>query len=178
MLPFDRYPSQGRKHLGRPAPGTSSIRSGYGAALQRMTGQTTCANCGLDHTRDYNAWLLLTVDHVVPRQEAIRFGISIEFFEDAVNLMLACSRCNGYLNRYRNKGRPKATWTLEEFLPLRDLVFEDRHAQISVRRNAEKRLLDAQPWPESHPNTRVTTPPYPVMMTLCIVKALLYDEES
>ena len=137
-LPFDQFPERGRHLLGRPRAGTGSSRTGYGLSLQRLTGQNSCAYCGVDLVGDYHRWLLLNVDHVVPRGEAIRLGIPAEFYEDAINLVLACSGCNGYLNRYRSAAEPSTGWTVEEFADLRDLLFRDRFALIAVRRDQER----------------------------------------
>lgn len=106
MLPFDTYPDRGRRLLGRPKAGAGSSRTGYGLALQRMTGQSACAYCDIDLVGDYYRWLLLTVDHVVPRGEAVRLGMSVTLYEDATNLVVACSGCNGYLNLYQCVAKP------------------------------------------------------------------------
>ncbi len=66
MEPFASYPEQGRKPLGRPRDLTGARRSGYGLSLQRMTGQSACAYCGLSLVDTYEHWLLMPVDHVVP----------------------------------------------------------------------------------------------------------------
>jgi hypothetical protein len=88
----------------------------------------------------------MSVDHVVPAGEARRLGIGRVFYEDAINLVLCCAGCNGFGNRYRCNVEPKMTWTLEEFLSLRDRVFEDRFSRISARRTTEIALFESKPW--------------------------------
>ena len=146
MLPFDSFPGGGRQLLGRPKAGSGSSRTGYGLSLQRMTGQSCCAYCGVDLTDNYYHWLLLTVDHVVPVGESVRLGISEDFYQDAINLVLACSGCNGFLNRYRCDGEPLSAWTLDQFVALRDKVFAHRFDLIRARREQEVRLFENKPW--------------------------------
>lgn len=146
MNVFDQYPEGGRTLLGRPRNLTGACRSGYGLDLQRKTGQTRCVYCGVSLVDDYYHWLLLSVDHVVPRGEAARLGIPVQFSEDAINLLLCCAGCNGFGNRYRCVAEPKPDWTLQEFVQLRDAIFEERTRSIAARRSIERKLFDAQPW--------------------------------
>ncbi len=146
MRVFDTYPNAGRALLGRPRDVTGACRSGYGLGLQRLTGQTTCAYCGVSLVDTYHHWLLMSVDHVVPGGEARRLGAPAHYYEDAMNLVLCCAGCNGFGNRYRCAASPQALWTLEEFVALRDAVFADRLARIAVRRIAEVALFDSRPW--------------------------------
>jgi hypothetical protein len=111
-----------------------------------MTGQSVCAYCGVDLVGDYHRWLLLTVDHVVPAGESVRLGIPEDFYQDAINLVLACSGCNGFLNRYRIDTEPAKDWTLEQFVALRDTVFAHRYGLVEARREQEVRLFESKPW--------------------------------
>lgn len=142
--PFLRYPGQGRQLLGRPRGGAS--RSGYGLSLQCMTGQTTCAYCGMSLVDTYPHWLLMSVDHAIPRSEALRLGIDISFYEDAINHVLCCSGCNGFGNRYRHHIEVGDPWALESFLALRDRIFADRFERIAARRTMEEALFASRPW--------------------------------
>lgn len=54
-LLFGTYPGGGRKLLARRAG--DNCRKGYGLQLQRLTGQTTCAYCGLSLITTYEQWL-------------------------------------------------------------------------------------------------------------------------
>ena len=111
-----------------------------------MTGQTSCAYCSIDLVSDYYRWLLLAIDHVVPSGEAKRLGIPADFYEDAINLVVTCSGCNGFLNRFRYDSDSSLTWTLEEFVALRDLIFDRRFELISVRRAREIEIFGSSPW--------------------------------
>jgi hypothetical protein len=152
MTVFDRYPAGGRKLLGRPASLTGSCRSGYGLSLQRLTGESACAYCGLSLTDDYTHWLLMSVDHVVPAGEARRLGIDQALYEDAINLVLCCAGCNGFGNRYRCPDKPQSRWTLEAFLALRERVFADRSDRIALRRASERDFFETCPWEVLSPN--------------------------
>ena len=145
MRPFDAYPGCGLQLLGRPRGG-DNCRHGYGLDLQRRTGQTGCAYCGLDLVADYHRWLLLSVDHVVPRGQASLLGIPSEYAEDIINLVLCCAGCNGFGNRYRVVGAPRPSWSLTDFVALRDDVFDERSRTITERRRAEEAFFRSQPW--------------------------------
>lgn len=146
MNVFDQYPAGGRQLLGRPRNLTGSCRSGYGLALQRLTGESCCAYCGVSLIVDYYRWLLMSIDHVVPTGEARRVGISLEFSEDSINLVLCCAGCNGFGNRYRHEIEPREHWSLEEFLILRDTIFADRFQRIAARRDVELAFFETRPW--------------------------------
>jgi hypothetical protein len=159
MKPFDDYPDSGRKLFGRPSTG-GNCRTGYGLALQQMTGISVCAYCGVDLTGDYYRWLLMNVDHVVPAAEARLLGILVSFFEDAINKVLACSGCNGFPNRYKLEVKRLTNWSKDQFIVLRDRVFEDRQAAIASRRQTEMDAFAARPWalpvPSTTPKSQVT----------------------
>lgn len=142
--PFDSYPQGGRVLLGRRSG--ANARWEYGLRLQRLTGQTRCAWCGVDLVADYYRWLLLAVDHVVPSGEARRLGIPLDFSEDYLNLVLACAGCNGFDNQYRSTLMPQGTWTLEEFDELRNAVFLERRPRITERRAREVAFFESRPW--------------------------------
>ena len=57
MMPFDRYPGRGTMFLGKC--GGANCRHGYGLMLQQLTGQTSCAYCGLSLIHTYEHWLLM-----------------------------------------------------------------------------------------------------------------------
>lgn len=146
MEPFVSYPDQGRIPLGPPRNLNGTCRSGYGLSLQRLTGQTSCAYCGLSLVDTYAHWLLLSVDHVVPRAEALRLGIDLSLSEDTINLVLCCAGCNGFGNRYRTTESPQSPWTLDAFLALRDRVFAERSKLVEGRRGRERVLFAARSW--------------------------------
>lgn len=154
MRVLDTYSYAGRALLGRPRNLTGACRSGYGLSLQRLTGQTFCAYCGVSLVDTYHHWLLMSVDHVVPGGEARRLGVGAQYYEDAINLVLCCAGCNGFGNRYRCEALARSLWTLDEFLELRDVVFDGRFQRIATRRAAETDLFDSRPWEQ---------PPLPVV---------------
>ncbi len=143
MEPFDSYPNGGRELLGELKKNTkTSCRRGYGLELSMTTGQTACAYCGVSFVDDYYHWLLIAVDHVVPRVEAKRLGIPEERYEDMTNLVLTCCGCNGFGSQFKipdDWGQPK---TLSEFYELRDKAFEMRRVNIEERRSEEMQFFD------------------------------------
>ena len=91
----------------------------------------------------YEHWLLLTVDHVVPvsdrdRREGHRLGIPKNWHESYSNIVLACSGCNGFRNRYEVSWQePREKWDECEFFKFRDRVFQEKAALIDDARNNE-----------------------------------------
>lgn len=144
VMPFDSYPHGGRQLLGRRTG--DNARRGYVLRLQQLTGQTSCAWCGVDLVADYYRWLLLTVDHVVPTSEARRLGVPLAFSEDYLNFVIACAGCNGFDNQYRSTHAVQETWTLEAFVALRNAVFLERRPRIAARRDREQAFFDSRPW--------------------------------
>lgn len=143
-LLFGTYPGGGRKLLARRAG--DNCRKGYGLQLQRLTGQTTCAYCGLSLITTYEQWLLMQVDHVVPLGTGKALGIPIEWLEDCSNLVLACAACNSFCNR--DKIPPDVTLpaTLAEFHDLRDMMFRGRRKRILAAHEKERRFFEGKPW--------------------------------
>jgi hypothetical protein len=144
MKPFDSYPKWGT--IDPRCLGGGSCRTGYGAKLQQLTGQTTCAYCGLDLTDAYEHWVLLSVDHVIPGSVIRTHGDGWRQWVDNLhNLVICCSACNGFSNRYRpSLGEPPATF--EEFCQVRDRVFAERMERVQERRRLEQRLFETRPW--------------------------------
>lgn len=150
MRPFDDYPLAGRVLLDRPSLADSTCRHGYGLDFQRKTGQTHCAYCGTSLVDDFHHWLLMSLDHVVPESEFMRLGIPVEFGGDCINLVLACSGCNGFRNRFKVsiellRSETDSAWTIDEFVTLRDAVFNLRYGAIEKRRIAEQLFFHQKP---------------------------------
>jgi hypothetical protein len=142
MQPFDNYPTD-KDTLESNAHWGSNCRHEYGLKLHELTGQTRCAYCGISLVDDYYHWLLMSVDHVVPVNEANRLGIPPALIHGVVNAVLACSGCNGLDNkRTMPDEQPPPKWTLEEFTRLRDRFFSERKARIAERRAEEMRFFD------------------------------------
>ena len=148
MKPFDDYPGEGYTLL--PMMRGANARREYGHWLVQQ-GQTSCAYCGVSLTEGYQFWLLLTVDHVIPKSECARLGIPRSFGESYSNIVLACSGCNGLDNRYTiGWQQPGQAWTEEEFFTLRDRVFQEKAERKAPLRHAEigffEREVKGQAW--------------------------------
>ncbi|MFQ6030785.1 MAG: HNH endonuclease [Dehalococcoidia bacterium] len=145
MMPFEKYPGDGAELLPRMASGTA--RRDYGLKLQRLTGQTHCAYCGISLVDSFDHWLLLSVDHVIPSSECKRIGIPTDWAESYSNTVLCCLGCNGFGNRYTIPWNESAeTWSLDRFFCLRNRVFDDRKSKIMFRRAEEVRFFENKPW--------------------------------
>jgi hypothetical protein len=140
MQPFDGYPGEGRLLLGRI--GTGNARQGYGLRLAQLTGATACAYCGVSFIDDYYHWLLLQVDHVVPVSVAGAYAIPKTFYEDAINMVLACSGCNSFKNRYLHVPEHAGEWSLAAFVALRETIFLERSRVIAERRVQELEFFE------------------------------------
>lgn len=147
MEPFDGYPSGGRKRSGGPKD-WSNCRHGYGREVMITCKETSCAYCGLSLVDTYEHWLLMCVDHVVPKSVATELAVDNSFVNDFVNLVLACSGCNGFRNRYKYSGYPErpSPWTDESFAGFRDAVFADRKRAILQRRAEEVAHYEKKMW--------------------------------
>ena len=126
---------------------SGNARREYGHWLVE-NGQTSCAYCGMSLVDSYEHWLLLTVDHVIPvtekdRKEGHRLRIPKQWHESYSNIVLACSGCNGFRNRYEVSWQgPKESWKESEFFEFRDRVFREKAAQISEARDSEMRFYN------------------------------------
>ena len=143
MRPFDDYPGDGYSIL-RTLKGAKS-RQGYAHWLVEHC-QTSCAYCGTRLVDSYEHWLLLTVDHVIPvsekdLNEGHWLGIPRSWHESYSNIVLACSGCNGFRNKYKVAWQePKESWKEAEFFEFRDRVFQEKAALIEEARNREMRF--------------------------------------
>lgn len=158
---FATYPSGGHELFGR-LDSAADCRRGYGPKFMRLTGQTACAYCGVSLIDDYYRWLLLCLDHVVPKEQAKHLGIPAMFYDDYINLVVCCSGCNGYANRYSVQHKHQEQWTLEDFVTLRNAVFIERSERIAAIRANQQALFATRPWEAVAP-TIVTAaiPPTP-----------------
>ena len=137
-LPFHGYEGGGRRLLGRPAGGNASSRRGYGVPVFKQCG-TKCVYCG--HGGTYEAWLNLSVDHVVPRGDGKKLDYPVEWIEDITNLVTCCRACNEFLNGYRVTEPPPAT--LDEFFDLRDRHFALKREWVIARHERERGWYDS-----------------------------------
>ena len=143
MIPFELYPKQGKALLG-PIRG-SNCRKGYGLKLMKVTGQTSCAYCGISLVELYTNWLQMAVDHVVPQSVCKGFSLSSEWTHDASNCVLSCAACNGFGNRYKPTDALCPT-TLDGFWRLRDRIFAERSKIIRAKHIEERSFFDSTPW--------------------------------
>ena len=128
MMPFDRYPGGGTMFLGKCGGG--NCRHGYCLTLQQLTGQTSCAYCGLSLVDTYEHWLLMSVDHVIPTQTGLALGIERSWVEDFCNTVLSCSGCNGFRNRFPLPATAAIPTGIKDFVELRDAIFLTRKELI------------------------------------------------
>jgi hypothetical protein len=135
MLPFNRYDGGGRRLLGRPRWGNGSSRRGYGLPVFEQCGHV-CAYCGYDMRTTYEAWLNLSIDHVIPAGDSRRLGLPVEWYEDVTNLVTCCRACNEFLNGYRLTD--PAPVTVEEFFDLRDATFARKLDWVQKRHETER----------------------------------------
>lgn len=144
IKPFVDYPLGGYNRIGSVSG--SNCRHGYGRDFMLKTGQTKCAYCGVDFTSSYETWLTMALDHVVPTSVCQSFNISSGWSEDCSNIVLACTACNSFLNRYSPPKGISILRTLTEFYSLRDRVFKERTSLIARKHEEEKAFFKSQPW--------------------------------
>jgi hypothetical protein len=144
MMPFDQYPSGGKEIIGECSGG--NCRHEYGLELQRLTGQTTCAYCGLSLIDTYEHWLLMSVDHVIPTGTGLALGIEQRWLEDFCNAVLCCSGCNGLRNRFPLPAESTVPVDVAGFVELRDAIFAVRKELILSAIATERGLYRGRPW--------------------------------
>ena len=143
MEPFESYP-EWLKNNPRCLGGGSS-RTGYGLVLQRITKQTECAYCELSMVNTYHHWLHMTVDHVIPGYMAKHEGWR-EWVDNANNMVICCSACNGFLNGFRLAADTRPPSTFEEFVARRDSLFSEKKARALKRHEHERCIFEKRPW--------------------------------
>lgn len=144
MQPFDCYPEGGCSLLGRVTG--ANCRHEYGLEFMKLTHLTICAYCGIDFAASYEAWLNMALDHVVPASVCKALGVPLEWKEDYVNRVLACTACNTFGNRYALPAGTDRPTTLEDFLSLRDAVFSERRGLIRDKHQEERAFFEQRPW--------------------------------
>ena len=134
-LPFQRYIDGGRSLLGIPPWGDGSSRHGYGVPVFAACG-ACCAYCGRELGETYEAWLDLSVDHVIPTNTVKVLGYPREWVADLLNLVTACRACNEFLNGYRITDPPPHD--LAGFCDLRDRHFLAKREWVTARHERER----------------------------------------
>jgi hypothetical protein len=141
--PFDSYPQGGQKLLGPPRRGAAVARgaNSYGHPIGDLCGWK-CAYCDADLATTYEAWLNLSVDHVVPRSTGKLLGLPDEWIEDTTNHVACCRTCNEFLNGYRGPGLASEAMTLDGFYRLRDAAFAAKLTLALERHQRERTWYD------------------------------------
>jgi len=143
MEPFDHY----RTDVNPRCLRGGACRTGYGAHFQQLTGETRCAYCGMDLTDSYERWLLLSLDHVIPRQVIAKRGEAWrEWVDNIHNLVTCCLPCNTFLNGFRLREDRPAPASFEEFREIRDAEFTRRKQWVLERHAQEQQQYEKQPW--------------------------------
>jgi hypothetical protein len=140
-LPFTRYDGGGRLRLGKPRQGDLTARHGYGPPVFEQCGYA-CSYCGLDMSASFEAWLQLSVDHVIPRQMK-GHGYPSDLVEDITNLVTCCRACNDFGNRFTVIGPVPISEV--SFYDLRDRVFQERKEMIISKREQERAIYAKLP---------------------------------
>jgi hypothetical protein len=143
-MPFDRYPGGGTMFLGKCEGG--NCRHGYCLTLQQLTGQTSCAYCGLSLVDTYEHWLLMTVDHVIPTKAGLALGIEQSWLDDFCNTVLCCSGCNSFRSRYELPATAPSPTDVDGFAALRDAIFAARKDLIVSALHEEREFYRGRPW--------------------------------
>ncbi len=149
MIPFEKYPRGGSELLGMVRG--SNCRHEYGLKFMVDTGETCCAYCGTDFTQNYEIWLSMVLDHVVPTSVCLKLGVPDIWAGDQSNFVLACGACNGFCNRYRLSSDSDISTppSLQDFYKLRDKVFDERKKLIKLRHESERAFFDEKRWTKS-----------------------------
>ena len=135
---FESADGGGRRFLGRLVG--SACRTGYGLSpLDLCAG--CCAYCGVRLDEPYEAWLNLSVDHVVPTRSVKELGYPAHWVDDLANVVACCRSCNKFLNGYRVT-LPLPT-TEAEFFDVRDSVFLSKRDAAFARHKRERDWYDA-----------------------------------
>ena len=135
MLPFDRYREGGRKLLGKNRH-DDRCRTKYGPRVFRECG-TACVYCERELGASYDAWLGISVDHVIGQSAVKKYGYPADFIEDLANQVTCCRPCNEFVQD--EFGIPKTPPSGPgAFFDLRDEVFR-RKKEHALRKHAEDR---------------------------------------
>jgi hypothetical protein len=143
--PFDKYPPKWTCESPPPRSG-GNCRHEYGRKLMQETDQRACAYCGLSLVDTYEHWLLMAVDHVVPRKAGNKIGIPSDWLAAWANNVLACSACNTFANRFDFPNGEPCPTSWEAFLKLRDETFHAREQQIRKLQAQERQFYFGRPW--------------------------------
>jgi 5-methylcytosine-specific restriction endonuclease McrA len=148
--PLDQYPPLNLRALKALNTDNNTFRrkGGYGLGLYQQIGQKSellrCAYCGIPFD-NFTCWLMLSVDHVVPKAAAIALGIDKNLWDSALNLIFCCRICNDFNDGLKHSKpeevlkilppyQPELVKQPEEFLRLRKATFPRRLEDIAAKR--------------------------------------------
>lgn len=112
-------------------------RKGYGAEVIKHWG-SDCAYCGKDLLEDYESWLHLSVDHVVPSSVLKSWGSDYrKWVESRSNIVPCCRACNEFLNGYRvATDAPKDK---SAFMALRNRALREKR-DLALKKHEQEKL--------------------------------------
>lgn len=118
-----------------------AARTGYGREVYDNCG-ASCAYCGQDLNKSYELWINITVDHVIPYEDAKKkWGKVLEpWLDNYVNTVTCCRACNEFLNQYIVE--EKKPETHKEFFKIRDKIFLEKKEMALKRHNEEKKFYE------------------------------------
>ena len=149
MKPFDDYPKPAPGMDFLPKMGGGSARQDYGHWLVKCANQECCVYCDVNLVDTYDHWLLLTVDHAIPKSACEKLGIPEDWCESYTNIVLACSACNNFLNQYgisygleKQQPKPSKKWTVPNFIALRDRAIKEKTIYALKRHISERSFYE------------------------------------
>ena len=117
-----------------------TCRKGYGLQVFKRHGMK-CMYCDREMGTSYDAWLSISVDHVIPMSVLKKWGQGFAKMVDHVdNCVTCCRSCNEFLTGYRVDDN--APCSKEEFLSLVDMHLARK------REHAQRRHLEEREWYE------------------------------
>ena len=134
LLPLSHYEKSAELSPPR-STGIANCRLGYGIPIIEHWGPS-CAYCGKDLLESYDAWLDLSVDHIVPVCMLKQWGSECQSWIGSIaNLVPCCRACNEFLNGYRiaDKTPPDGV----AFLELRKRVLAEKR-ELALRRHQQE----------------------------------------
>lgn len=148
--PLDQYPTFNLMTLKALNTDNNTFRrkGGYGLGLYQHIGQKPellrCAYCGVLFD-NFTRWLMISVDHVVPKAAAIALEVDKNLWDSVLNLIFCCRICNDFNEGLKHSKReevlkilppyePELVKLPEGFLRLRKATFPRRLEYIVTKR--------------------------------------------